>query len=104
MKRFRGGLVIKAHRLWYHTTLGSRVIKKKRRLRHLPFRVARDLDRLVVPLVDHAVLVNPEDGRVGRVDESLQLLGDRSLLKGDGCLLDFDLDSGFRVWGVRFGV
>ena len=31
MKRFRGGLVFKAHRLLYHSTLGLRVIKKKRR-------------------------------------------------------------------------
>ena len=29
MQRFRGGLVFKAHRLLYHSTLGSRVIKKK---------------------------------------------------------------------------
>ena len=29
MKRFRGGLVFKAHRLLYHSTLGSRGIKKK---------------------------------------------------------------------------
>ena len=29
MKRFREGLVFKAHRLSYHSTLGSRVIKKK---------------------------------------------------------------------------
>ena len=29
MERFRGGLVSKAHRLLYHSTLGSRVIKKK---------------------------------------------------------------------------
>ena len=28
--RFRGGLVLKAHRLLYHSTLGLRVIKKKR--------------------------------------------------------------------------
>ena len=28
---FRGGLVFKAHRLVYHSTLGSSVIKKKRR-------------------------------------------------------------------------
>ena len=26
---FRGGLVFKAHRLFYHSTLGVRVIKKK---------------------------------------------------------------------------
>ena len=29
VKRFRGGLVFKAHRLVYHATLGLRVIKKK---------------------------------------------------------------------------
>ena len=32
MKRFRGGLVFKAHRLLYHSTLGSRVIKKKKQV------------------------------------------------------------------------
>ena len=31
VKRFRGGLVFEAHRLLYHSTLGSRVNKKKRR-------------------------------------------------------------------------
>ena len=30
MKRFRGGIVFEAHRLVYHSTLGLRVIKKKR--------------------------------------------------------------------------
>ena len=30
MKRFRGGLVCKAHRFLYHSTLGSRVIKKNK--------------------------------------------------------------------------
>ena len=29
MQRFRGGLVFKAHRLFYHSTLGLRVIKKE---------------------------------------------------------------------------
>ena len=29
VQRFRGGLVFKAHRLLYHSTLGLRVIKKK---------------------------------------------------------------------------
>jgi len=32
MYRFRGGLVFKAHRLVYHSTLGLRVIKKKMNL------------------------------------------------------------------------
>jgi len=31
VKRFRGGLALKAYRLLYHSTLGSRVIKKRRR-------------------------------------------------------------------------
>ena len=31
VKRFRGGLVFKAHRLVYHSTKGLRVIKQKRR-------------------------------------------------------------------------
>ena len=30
MQRFRGGLVFKAHSLLYHSTLGLRVIQKKR--------------------------------------------------------------------------
>ena len=33
VKRFRGGLVFKAHRWLYHSTLGSRVIKKKPKAR-----------------------------------------------------------------------
>ena len=33
MKRFRGGLVFKAHRLLYQSTLGLRVITKKKNLR-----------------------------------------------------------------------
>jgi len=31
VKRFRGGLVFKAHRLVYHSTLGLRVMKKKKK-------------------------------------------------------------------------
>jgi len=31
VKRFRGGLVFEALRLLYHSTLGLRVIKKKKR-------------------------------------------------------------------------
>ena len=30
VNRFRGGLVFKAHRLVYHSTLGLRVMKKKK--------------------------------------------------------------------------
>jgi len=39
--RFRGGLVFKAHRLLYHSTLGLRVIKKKKRGREDPQRVPK---------------------------------------------------------------
>ena len=38
MKRFRGGLVFKAHRLVFRSTLGLRVIQKKKE--------KRDLERL----------------------------------------------------------
>ena len=31
VQRFRGGLVSKAHRPWYHSTLGLRVKKKKKK-------------------------------------------------------------------------
>jgi len=33
VQRFRGGLVFKAHRLLYHSTLDVRVIKKKKKVR-----------------------------------------------------------------------
>jgi hypothetical protein len=33
MKWFRGGLVFQAHRLVFHSTLGSRVIEKKKAMR-----------------------------------------------------------------------
>ena len=32
VQQYRGGLVFKAHRLVYHSTLGLRVIKKKKEL------------------------------------------------------------------------
>ena len=36
VQRFRGGLVFKAHRLLYLSTLGLRVIKKKRSDERIP--------------------------------------------------------------------
>ena len=51
LKRFRGRLVFKAHRLLYHSTLGLRVIKKKSR--HLEEAVEvfeRDAFQLLTPL------------------------------------------------------
>ena len=36
VKQFRGGILLKAHRLWYHSTLGSRATKQKtNKVRHL---------------------------------------------------------------------
>ena len=48
MKRFRGGLVFQAHRLLYHSTLGSRVIKKKKK---------KDLEHVLQTLLLGAVQV-----------------------------------------------
>ena len=37
VKKFRGGLVFKAHRCWHHPTLGLRVIRiKKKKIRVRP--------------------------------------------------------------------
>ena len=36
MKRFRGELAIKAHRHLYHSTLDSRIIRKKKKVDLLP--------------------------------------------------------------------
>jgi len=43
VKRFRVGLVFKAHRILYHSTLGLRVIEKKKTLRAGSLCVARVL-------------------------------------------------------------
>ena len=53
MERFRAGLVVKAHRFLYHSTLGSRVIQKKKA--HLGrWRHGLDLSR-VQPNTEHPV-------------------------------------------------
>ena len=54
VKRFRGGLVFKAHRPLYHSTLGSRVIKKKHQEMGLPEKadVVTDLDLAEVRLLN----------------------------------------------------
>jgi len=36
VERFRRGLVLKVHRLLYHSTLGSRVFKKKKSMARAP--------------------------------------------------------------------
>ena len=49
MQRFRGGLVFKAHRLLYHTTLGLRVIKKKEKKGVGCTRYVGMFDEILVP-------------------------------------------------------
>jgi len=76
VKLFRGGLVFKAHRLLYHSTLGLRVIKKKKKRGEsdLELRVRRDFEAeeplavrqrppLVLELRVH--LRNPSAGQSG---------------------------------------
>ena len=57
MKRFRGGLVFKAHRLLHHSTLGLRVIKKRRRRRYNPKRGLQEKEQDEEEAVD----LSPED-------------------------------------------
>ena len=61
MQRFRGGLVFKGHRLWYHSTLGLRVIKKKKDShRHRDFAKDRvSLERVLSLLALQALLLPP---------------------------------------------
>jgi len=57
VKRFRGGLVFKAHRLSDHSTLGLRVIKKRRSYSHLQrLRVARSFLRVHVYISFHGAV------------------------------------------------
>ena len=50
VKRFAGGLVLKAHTLLYHSTLGFRVMKKRKKEIHT---LSRRVDGSVkTPLVD----------------------------------------------------
>ena len=61
VKRFRGGLVFKAHRLLCHSTLGLRVIKKKKR--HAPGIMPMAVRKpcKVTPVILHGV-VSPYTG------------------------------------------
>jgi len=73
--RFRGGLVLKAHRLLYHSTLGLREIKRERELTAMGLRSRRS-PRQDTPGVRYGV-----EGLGLRVQ-----------------------DLGCRVWGLGFGV
>ena len=58
VRRFRGGLVSKALRLLYHSTLGSRGMKQKERIRSLklPPEPIRDVLEGVLRLMNNQVL------------------------------------------------
>ena len=56
VQRFRGGLVFKAHRLVYHSTLGLRVIKKKKKRKDLG---------VTLPTTQKTIADNAEDHTVG---------------------------------------
>ena len=63
VKRFRGGLVFKAHRLVYHPNLGSRVIKKKKKRE--PVQDGRiEAPGGGVPLLFFCITLEPSDTQV----------------------------------------
>jgi len=53
VQRFRGGLVFKAHRLVYHSTLGLRVLKKKKKVMDLGSANWRKSARLSYAQIPH---------------------------------------------------
>ena len=68
VKRFRGGLVFEAHRLLYHSTLGLRVIQKKKRDRGL-----------VIPGSGKAFLSHREDTALCREVGHREIKGNREI-------------------------
>ena len=65
LKRFRGGLVLKAHRRLYHSTLGSRVIKKKKKHRASSVPVRADS-------MTHGDASSPRNSRIGLTSQPSQ--------------------------------
>ena len=66
MNRFRDGLVFKAHRLLYHSTLGTRVIKKKKKKKKKLVTLPLPVILIVVPILrlsgtsSHCKFFSPE--------------------------------------------
>jgi len=95
--RFRGGLVFKAHRLLYHSTLGWRVLKNKKKnlLRGREDVVPHVLLRLAIPDIParlrHQVMRLPLPLQVVRLPLPLLALALQLALLGVG------VDSGCRV-------
>ena len=72
--------------------------------KHLLTRETCDCSRLVVPLVHEPVRVNAEDGRVGSVDEGLQLLSDAGLLHLDLLALGYILPNADNAYNSAIDV
>ena len=74
VKRFRGGLVFKAHRLLYRSTLGSKVVKKK--------------ENPTLPRQKQEYLVPPErnlDARYLVLGCEFRVWGEGFWVQGSGC-------------------
>ena len=78
MKRFRGGLVFKAHRLLHHSTLGLRVTKKKTRVGRPAWPPG---SAGTVPEIKFRTVGNVKLGRVGFPLSSQEELGSLSALR-----------------------
>ena len=107
MKRFRGGLVFKAHRLGYHSTLGSRVIKKKKKMppaeatvflfdafTHLPSETKFFIDNLLIQF--HFVIVKIRWTGLAPCEAG----GRDSGFRASGFEIQDSGVFGFRAWGV----
>ena len=79
---WRPGLVFKAHRLVYHSTLGSRVMKKKRRRRYSAPRGAKSRPSLSLTLSLTLALSHTLAHTLARSRCALQHLSRRTLFAG----------------------
>ena len=102
MKRFRGGLVFKAHRLLYHSTLGLRVIKKKTPAPRAVLRV-EGLQGYLVHKKQPPPLGPPYDPRYSPPPGSPLQAGVRSTGRGEPCpsqLLDYCQEKNSNVFNL----
>ena len=89
---FRGGLVCKAHRWLYHSTLGSRVIKKKKKkFRGYPPPRLRGASSLVRARLDRTRPDRPAQG-------SIRLRDGSSLVRRQPKKVSLLASQGFRVY------
>ena len=92
VKRFRGGVALKAHRLSYHSTLGSRVIQKKKKLER-GWQPAREACPPTVGSEDSA--------HVGAIGLTLELLAWWIRGRVEGKRRSFVWAGGWLDWGER---